>query len=75
MANLLGNNMIKVTKLNDEKFYLNPHLIEFIEKTPDTVVRMMSDRRIIVKETPEEIRDLIIHYRRAIGLMGNDTPL
>jgi uncharacterized protein YlzI (FlbEa/FlbD family) len=35
----------------------------------------MSDRRIIVKETPEEIRDLIIHYRRAIGLMGNDTPL
>ncbi len=67
--------MIKVTKLNDEKFFINPHLIEFIEKTPDTVIRMMSDRRIIVKETPEEIMDLIIQYRQTIGLLGNDTPL
>jgi flagellar protein FlbD len=67
--------MIKVTKLNGDKFYINPHLIEFMETTPDTVVRMMSDRRIIVKESPEELIELIIHYRRAIGLIGNDTPL
>ncbi len=67
--------MIKVTKLNGDEFYINPHLIEFMETTPDTVIRMMSDRRIIVKESPEKIIDLIVNYRGTIGLIGNDTPM
>jgi flagellar protein FlbD len=67
--------MIKVTRLDDTKFYLNPHLMEFMEATPDTVIRMMSDRRVIVKETPDEVNRLIIEYRKQIGLLGNDTPM
>ncbi len=67
--------MIKVTKLKGEIFYINPHLIEFVEANPDTVVRMMSDRKIIVKETPEELIGKIVEYRRKIGIIGNDTPI
>ena len=67
--------MIKVTKFNGGEFYINPHLMEFMESTPDTIIRMMSDRKIIVKESPEEIKKLIIEYRRTIGLIGNDVPI
>ncbi len=67
--------MIKVTKLDGGKFYINPHLLEFMESTPDTILRMMSDRKIIIKETPEEVIKLIIEYRKKIGLIGNDTPI
>lgn len=67
--------MIKATKFDGTPFYINPHLMEFMEATPDTVIRMMSDRKILVKETPEKIAELIIEYRMKIGLIGNDTPI
>lgn len=58
--------MIMVERLNGEKFYINPDLIEFVEATPDTVVSMTTGRKIIVKEKPEELIDHIIQYRGRI---------
>lgn len=45
---------------------LNCDLIEFIEETPDTVISMTSGRKVVVAETSEEIRQLVIKYKRAI---------
>jgi len=45
--------MIKLTKLNGEEFYVNPHQIEFIEKVPETILRMLSGKTIYVRETVE----------------------
>ena len=67
--------MIKATKLNGKEFYINPHMIEFMESTPDTVIKMFSDRKILVKEKPDEIINKIMQYRTKIGLLGNDTHL
>ncbi len=67
--------MIKLTRLNNTKLYVNPHQIEFMESTPDTVITMLSDRKIIVKDTCKEIIDQIVNYRRKIGIIGNDTPV
>lgn len=69
--------MIKLTKFGktEVEFYINPHMIEFMEATPDTVIRMMSEKVIVVKESPEEVTKRIIEYRKHIGLIGNDTPL
>ena len=64
--------MILVTRLNDEELYVNPHQIEFIEEKPDTVIKMVSDRKLIVKESCKEILSRIIDYRRKIGIMGNE---
>ena len=59
--------MIEVTRLNGEHFYLNPHQIEFIEKTPDTIVSLASGRKVVVKDATEGLIDRILDYRRKLG--------
>lgn len=58
--------MIKVTKLNGEEFYVNPHQIEFIEKVPETILRMLSGKTIYVRESVDEVIEKIIEYRKRI---------
>ncbi len=58
--------MIKVTRLNGKEFYINPDLIEFIESTPDTVITMTTDKKVIVMEDIELLIDRIIDFRRKI---------
>jgi flagellar protein FlbD len=65
--------MIKITRFNGKELYINPHQIEFLEKTPDTIVTMFSDRKFVVTESPEEILERIVEYRKRIGLLGNET--
>ena len=65
--------MIKVTRFNGKELYINPHQIEFMEKTPDTILTMFSDRKLVIAESPEEIIDRIIEYRKKIGVTGNET--
>jgi flagellar protein FlbD len=60
--------MIKVTKINGQELFLNPHLIEKMEERPDTLVTMQSQVQYIVKEKVEEITKLIVEYRRTLYL-------
>jgi len=59
--------MIKLTKLNGDLFYLNPHLIERIEQKPDTVITMNSQIQYLVKDGIEDILKKIIEYRKNLG--------
>ena len=65
--------MIELTRLNETVLFINPHQIEFIEETPDTIIKMFSGKKVIVREGPEEITKKIIAYRKRIGFLGNDT--
>lgn len=58
--------MIELTKLNDVKLTVNAEIIEFIEETPDTVISLTTGKKLIVKETRQEVTDLVISYKRAI---------
>lgn len=58
--------MISVHRLNNEKFLVNCELIEFVEETPDTIISMASGRKLVVSETCDEIKRLIIEYKRQI---------
>jgi flagellar protein FlbD len=60
--------MIKVTRLNGREFYINPHQIEIIEATPDTVIRLLTGQKYVVKETVEEVVEEVIKYRRDISV-------
>lgn len=62
--------MIEVTKLNDIKILINPDLIEYVEETPDTVVALTTGRKIIVKESRQEVKNLVILYKREIMTTG-----
>ena len=58
--------MIEVTKTNGVKVLVNPDLIELVEETPDTVLTLTTGRKIIVKESRQEIKNLVILYRKDI---------
>jgi flagellar protein FlbD len=64
--------MIEVTQLSGVVYYVNPHQIETMGSSPDTVITMLSGKRIIVKESIEEIIDRIVAYRRRIGIFKNE---
>ncbi len=64
--------MIKVTRLNGAEYWLNPHLIEMIEKKPDTTITLVSGKKIVVRESPEELIREIIEYRKSLGNMANE---
>ena len=59
-------NMIEITKLNGTRILINPDLIEIIESTPDTVISLTTGRKIIVKESRQEINNLVKSYRKDI---------
>ena len=54
-----GYDLIELTKLNDEKILVNEAFIELVESTPDTVVSFSTGRKIIVKESRQEIGNLV----------------
>ncbi|HUA85573.1 MAG TPA: flagellar FlbD family protein [Bryobacteraceae bacterium] len=58
--------MIKLTRLNQVPLYLNSDLIEHIDSTPDTVVSLISGQKFLVSETPEEVVEKIIAFRKAV---------
>ena len=58
--------MIKLTKLTSETFYLNPHFIERMEETPNTVITLTSDKKIVVLERAEDIKDQMITFYREV---------
>lgn len=59
--------MIKVTRFNQTELILNADLIEFIERTPDTVITMLTGRKVLVRESADEVVRRVIAYRREVG--------
>jgi flagellar protein FlbD len=64
--------LIKVTRLNGVEYLLNPHLFESIEGNPDTTITLVSGKKIVIRETPEQILDAIMKYRKKLGVFGNE---
>ena len=58
--------MIEITKLNGQKILINPPLIELVEDTPDTVITLTTGRKIIAKESRQEVKNLVLSYKREI---------
>lgn len=58
--------MIELTRLNGTSFDINPDLIEIVDSTPDTVITLTTGRKLIVKESRQEVKNLVLSYRRAI---------
>ena len=51
--------MIEVTKINGVKILVNTSLIETVEETPDTVITLTDGKKIIIKESRHEIKNLV----------------
>ena len=60
--------LIEVTRLNEKKIILNAELIESIESTPDTVLTLTTGKKFIVKEGCQEVKNLVLSYKRDIAV-------
>lgn len=58
--------MIDVTRMNGTVITINSRLIESIEETPDTVITLTNEKKFIVKESRQEIKNLVKLYEREI---------
>ncbi|MBQ7955817.1 MAG: flagellar FlbD family protein [Lachnospiraceae bacterium] len=58
--------MIEVTKIGGQRILVNSDLIEVVEETPDTVMTLTTGRKIIVKESRQEVKNLVKLYRKDI---------
>ncbi|KEO82938.1 flagellar FlbD family protein [Tumebacillus flagellatus] len=62
--------MIPVTKFNRSTVYVNATLVEQVESTPDTVITLVNGKKLIVRETVEEVLKMVEGYYRRVGLLA-----
>ena len=61
--------MIKVSRLNKkDEFYINPSMIEIIEKTPDTVITLINGKKYVIADSIDEFLHNIDSYYKVVGL-------
>lgn len=58
--------MILVTRFDGSTIYINPELIRSIENTPDTVITLTSDYKIIVRDSVEDILHRFLEYQQNV---------
>lgn len=58
--------MIDVTKLSDAQITLNSDLIETIEEVPETVITLINGKKILVKESRQEVVNLVKCYKKEL---------
>ncbi len=56
--------MITVTRINNQPITINADLIEFVESTPDTIISTITGKKILVKDSVEEVIEKVIAYRQ-----------
>ena len=59
--------MILLTKINNAQITVNSDLIQFIEETPDTIITMTNNDKVVVQESMTDIIQKVVHYRRLIS--------
>ena len=57
-----------MTRLNPEKLVVNSDLIELIEITPDTILTLTTGKKLMVRESSDEIIKLVLDYRERVGI-------
>jgi flagellar protein FlbD len=56
--------MITVTRLNGGELVINSDLIEFIEAAPDTIVSLVTGKKIMIQESAEIVIEKVAEFKR-----------
>jgi flagellar protein FlbD len=74
--------MIHLTRINRMPLVLNADLIEHLEVTPDTVISLTNGQKFVVRESADQVIDLVVAFRRRIAerfehpdLFGRSKPV
>lgn len=58
--------MIILTGMNNKEFTLNADHIEKVEEMPETIITLTNNKKYIVLDTIEEVREKVIRYKNNI---------
>ena len=64
--------MLQLTRLSGSVVALNPDLIERAEATPYTVVTLVNGAKYVVRESIDELTELIRRYRADVIAAAHD---
>ncbi|MCZ8520048.1 MULTISPECIES: flagellar FlbD family protein [Paenibacillus] len=59
--------MVQLTRLNGSPLHVNALLIESIEATPDTMISLVTGKKIMVLEP---VADVVVSIQRFLGTIG-----
>lgn len=59
--------MIELTRLNNHSLVVNCDLIKYVEKSPDTVITLVTGDKLVVRETVEQVLERVVKYRLSIA--------
>jgi len=59
--------------MNGEKIWLNPGQILWVESKPDSIITFLDRTTLIVRETPDVIRERIVEHHQKINTAGGYT--
>ncbi|NHN28376.1 flagellar FlbD family protein [Paenibacillus agricola] len=62
--------MIRITRLNGKKMIINALLIESMEETPDTIITLITSKKITVLEPMADVVQLVTEYMKSIGAVA-----
>ena len=65
--------MIEVMRLDGKKYWVNPHMIESMEETPDLTLTMLSGKKLIIRNSPAKKKEKIISYRRNLEINSQEV--
>ena len=57
--------MIKLTRLNNSKLVINAEMIVFVEAIPDTIVSLVSGKKIMVTESVDHVVEQVIEFKKS----------
>ncbi|WP_028273854.1 flagellar FlbD family protein [Atopococcus tabaci] len=58
--------MIQLHDISGKAFYLNADLIYRVDSQYDTIVTLVDQKKVVVKESPEDIAKKVIAYKQKI---------
>lgn len=64
--------MIKVTRLNGNELVINADLIEFVEALPDTIISLVTGKKIMIKESIDTVIGRVAEFKRLSS--GRSAP-
>jgi flagellar protein FlbD len=58
--------MIELTRLQGQKIVVNVELIEFIEETPDTIISTTTGKKLMVRESVNDVIRKAMDYKKKL---------
>ena len=62
--------MVYLTTIGNKQFVLNSEHIEKLEEVPETLITLTNGKKYLVLETPEEVIEKVILFKKKIYNRG-----